>query len=110
MENPDLVLQETGNSQGSTDSRLAECFSRQAVLARPDHSEWSLLPEAIQIIYNRWHQPQMDLFEKRFRLPQFVSLVQDSLAWPVEGLGLPWEDLTPMPVSIVEAVKLRDYP
>ena len=29
MENPGLVLQETGDSQSQTYSRLAECYSRQ---------------------------------------------------------------------------------
>ena len=37
MENPDLVLQETGDSQGTTHSRLAECGSRQAMQAGPYH-------------------------------------------------------------------------
>ena len=37
VNNPDLVLQETGNSQGPIYSRPAECGSRQAIQARPDH-------------------------------------------------------------------------
>ena len=37
VENPDLVFQETGDSQSLTHSRLAECGSRQAIQARPDH-------------------------------------------------------------------------
>ena len=39
VENPDLVQQETGNSQSSTDPRLAECDSRQAIQARSDHPD-----------------------------------------------------------------------
>ena len=38
VENPDLVCQETGNSQGSTHPRSAECDSRQTIQTRPDHS------------------------------------------------------------------------
>ena len=37
MENPDLVLKKAGDSQSPTHSRLAECHSRQANQARPDH-------------------------------------------------------------------------
>ena len=39
VENPDLVYQETGDSQSSTHPRLAECDSRKAIQARPDHSD-----------------------------------------------------------------------
>ena len=38
VENPDLVFQETGDSQGPTHTRLAECGSRQGIRARPVHS------------------------------------------------------------------------
>ena len=39
VENPDLVCQETGNSQSSTHPRPAECDSRQIVQTRPDHPD-----------------------------------------------------------------------
>ena len=58
----------------------------------------------------------MDLFATRFKdkLPQFVSPVSDSLAWVVNALSLPWEDLDPYafpPVAILGKVveKLKDY-
>ena len=38
VENPDLVCQETCNSQGSTHPKSAECDSRQTIQTRPDHS------------------------------------------------------------------------
>ena len=38
VENSDLVYQKTGDSQGPTHPRPAECGSRQAIQARPDHS------------------------------------------------------------------------
>ena len=37
LENLDLVFQKTGDSQSLTYSRAAECGSRQAIRARPDH-------------------------------------------------------------------------
>ena len=38
VENPVLVHQETGNSQGTSHPRPAECDSRQAIQTWPDHS------------------------------------------------------------------------
>ena len=39
MENPDLVYQQSSNSKGPTHSRPAECGSRQAIQAGPDHPD-----------------------------------------------------------------------
>ena len=44
MENPYLVLQETGYSQSSTHFRLAECDRRQAIQARPHHPDRMVPP------------------------------------------------------------------
>ena len=44
MENPYPVLQETGDPQGPTHSRPAECGSRQTILARPDHPDRVVSP------------------------------------------------------------------
>ena len=44
VENPDLVYQETGYSKSLTYSRPAECGSRQAIQARPDHSNRIVSP------------------------------------------------------------------
>ena len=44
MENLDLVHQETSNSQSPTHSRPAECGSRQAIQARPEHSNRVVSP------------------------------------------------------------------
>ena len=81
MENPDLVLQETGDPQGPTQSRLAECGSRQAIQARPDHPDRVVLPEVFQLICTRWHEPQIDLFAVMFKnkWPHFVSPVPEPL-------------------------------
>ena len=80
-------------------------------------TEWSLLTEVFQTICIRWHRPQIDLFATKFnnKLPQFVSLVPDSLATAVDALSLPWEDLDAYvfpPVAILGKVveKLLDSP
>ena len=77
--------------------------------------EWSLLSEVFQLIYNRWHQPVIDLFATRFnnKLTQFVSSVSDPLAWAVNALSLSWEDLDPYAFPLVAilvkvVVKLQD--
>ena len=44
LENPDLVLQETGISQALTHSRPAECGSRQSIQVRPDHPNGMVTP------------------------------------------------------------------
>ena len=39
VENPYLLYQDTGNSQGSTHPRPADCDNRQSIQTRPDHSD-----------------------------------------------------------------------
>ena len=54
LENPDLWLQETSDSQGPAHYRPAECGRK---LSRPDQiiqTEWSVLPEVFQLICTRW--------------------------------------------------------
>ena len=97
LENPDLVPKKAGYFQGLIHSKLAECGSRQAIQARPDHPNRVVSPprEVFQSIGNRWYQPQIDLFRTRFnnKLTQFVSSVPDPLAKTVDVLSLSWEDL-----------------
>ena len=62
---------------------IADKLSR---LGQTIQTEWSLHPEVFQAICSRWHQPQVDLFATK--LPQFVSLVPDPQAWPVDALSL----------------------
>ena len=71
---------------------VADKLSR---LGQTIQTEWSLLPEVFQALCNRWHRPQINLFATRFnhKLPQFVSPVPDPLAYAVDALTLPWEDL-----------------
>ena len=106
VENPDLVLQEIGDSS-PTHSKPAECHSNKlSSLGQTIQTEWSLLPEDFHAMCSRLHQPQVDLFPTRFnnKLPQLVSPVLDPQAWAVYALSLPWEDLNPyafLPVAIL---------
>ena len=84
-----MLLEETGNSQGPTHSRLAECGSRQTIQSRPGHS--NRVVSSARGLPVDMHQPQADLFATWFnnKLLQFVSPVPDSLAWAVDALSLP---------------------
>ena len=117
VENPDLVYEKTGYTQSPTHSRLTECGSRKlSRLAQTIKTEWSLLPEVLKAICNRWHQPQVDLFATSFnnKLANFVSPVLDPLAWAFDALSLPWQDLDqcafPLVAILSKVVKLQDYP
>ena len=78
-------------------SRLNVVADKLCKLGQTIQTERSLLPEVFQLICNRWHPPQIDLFAKRFnnKLAQFVSPVPDPLAWAVDALSLSWEDMDP---------------
>ena len=51
MNNPDLVLQETGDCQSQTHSRPAECDSRQTIQARLDHPNRVVPPPSSLPVY-----------------------------------------------------------
>ena len=113
VEHPDLVCQETGDSQGPSHPRPSKCDSRQTVQTWPDNSDrivpsfWGL-PSNMQPV-----APASSGFNNK--LPRFVSLVPDPQAWAVDALSLPWEDLDPYafpPAAILGKVveKLQDYP
>ena len=90
--NPDLVFQETGDSQSSTHSRAAECHGKLSRLGQTIQTEWSLHPDVFQAICSRWHQLQVDLFVTRFnnKLSHFIALIhpiQWTIAYPV---GADW--------------------
>ena len=93
LENPDQVLQETGNSQGPTHSKLAECGGKLSRLGQVIQTEWYLLPDVFQLICTKWHQPQVDLFA--MKLIRFVSPVPNFLPMAVDALSLPWDYLDP---------------
>ena len=112
VENPVLVHQETGNSQGTSHPWLAERDSRQAIQTWPDHSDGMVpSPRGVQS-----YMLPVDLFATRFnnKLPQFVSPLLDPQAWAVDAL-ITWENLDPYafpPAAILGKVveKLQDYP
>ena len=121
VENPDLVFQKTGYSKSPTHSRPAECGSRQAILARPDHSNRVVspprgLPNNMQMVAPTPDRPicyDKSLFNNK--MAQFVSPVPDPLAWAVDALSLPWEDLDPYAFPLVAILgkvveKLQDHP
>ena len=110
VENPDLVFQETGDSQGPTHSRLAECGSRQAIQMRPDPFKQSGLSfqSSSSQVCSRCHRPQIDL-----QVTLFVSPVPNPLSWAIDALSLPWEDLDayafPLAAILAKVVeKLQD--
>ena len=60
-----------------------------------DQTEWFLSQQVFNLWCSRWARPHVDLFATRFnhKLPKFVSPVPDPIAWAVEALSLPLEDL-----------------
>ena len=79
-------------------------------------TEWSLLQEVFDLLCQRWHKPEVDLFATRFnhKLPRFVSPLLDRLVWKVDALTLQWDNLDAYafsPVAILGQVvtKLLDH-
>ena len=58
-------------------------------------TEWSLSQQVFNLLCSKWVRPKVDLFATQFnhKLPMFVSLVLDQMAWAVDALSLPWENL-----------------
>ena len=112
------MYQKTSDSQSLTYSRLTECDSRQAIQARPDHSNGMVspsrgLPVNTQQVVPAPNRPICPRFNNK--LPLFVSPVLDPLASAVDALSLPWEDLDANafpPAAILDRVvkKLQDCP
>ena len=96
--------------------QLNELAVKLSRLGQIIQMEWSLLPEVFQLICTKWHHSHIDLFAVRFnKLSLFVPPVPDPLAWAMDALSLPWEDLDPYmfpPIAILGKVvtKLRDFP
>ena len=62
VENPDLVFQETGNTQGPTHSTPVGCGIKLSRLGQTIQTEWSILPNIFQLICSRWHQPHIFIY------------------------------------------------
>ena len=75
--------------------RLTAVVDKLSRLGQTIQTEWSHLPQIVQRICEKWHQPQIDLFATRFnnKLPLFVSPVPDPMATAIDALSLPWGDL-----------------
>ena len=104
MENPDLVFQETGYSQGPAHSRPAECGSRQAIQAGSDHPHRVVLPSRGLPVYMHQVAPTPNRpFVARFnnQLLLFVSPVPDCIAWTMDGLGYFGRMWTPVHVNVL---------
>ena len=119
MENPVLVHQEIGNSQGTSHPRPAKHDSRQAIQTWPDHlnrvvpsprsvSSY-MLPVALAssgLVCHQIQQQTSTVCVTGSRPPQ---------AWEVDALSLSWENLDPYafpPAAILGKLveKLKDYP
>ena len=97
VENPDLVCQETGNSQSSTHSSPSECDSKQAIQTKPDHSDRMVpsprgLPSYMLPVAPALSRPVCQVQQQTTTV---VSPVTEPQAWAVDVLSLSWEDLEP---------------
>ena len=115
VENLDLVHQETSNTQSQTHPRPAECGSRQAIQARPDHPNSDPSFQGFSRRYAASDTSLRPIATRFNKLSQFVSPILDPLAWAVDALSLPWDvpDVYAFPpVAILGKVieKLRDHP
>jgi hypothetical protein len=85
---------------------LADALSRRHQAL---HTEWTLNMCAVKQLFDKWGDPNVDLFATRMnnRLPVYVSPVQDPLAWQVDALSISWEGLSAYaypPVKILPQV------
>ena len=96
--------------------RLNVVADKLSRLDQTFQTEWSFLPEVVQLICTMWHQPQICLLTRfKNKLAHFMSPVPDHFAWGFDLLSLSWEDLDPYtfpPVTILgkAVAKLQDYP
>ena len=68
------------------------------MLSRPDRifpAEWTLCSRALQVVFDRWGTPEVDVFATSInhRLPQYYSPVPDSAALAVDGMSQSWDGL-----------------
>ena len=112
------MYQKIGYSQSPTHSRPTECVSRQAIQARPDHSDIVVspprgLPSDMQQVAPASNKPFCNKVQKQ--TGSICVTNSNPLAWAIDALILPWEDLDPYafpPAVILGKVveKLQDYP
>ena len=113
MENPDLVsLKQVTHSP--THSRPAECGSRYAIQARPDHPNGLVSPSRGLPVSMQQVAPALNrsIFHEVQQVTS-VSPVPDPLAWAMDALSLPWENAYAFPSAAIlgkVVAKLHDYP
>ena len=71
---------------------LADSLSRSKQI---QSTEWSLHPQVVKQLCQKWFTPHLDLFATRHnhKFPVFVSPVPDPQAWSVDALHLDWTNL-----------------
>ena len=59
-------------------------------------AEWSLLPRVFEAICGVFRRPHLDLFatQANAKLPLYISLVPDPMAWKQEAFQHPWDHLS----------------
>ena len=59
-------------------------------------TEWSLHPQMLKQICQKWFTPHVDLFAThlKHKLPLYVSPVPDPKAWDIDALNINWTGLT----------------
>ena len=118
VENLDLVFQEASDSQRLTHSKLAECYSRQAIQARPDHPDRMVSPSGGFPINMQHVAPSSNRSICHEVQQQVTSVCVTSTGSPSLGCGCTqpaWEDLDAYafpPAAILGKVveKLQDCP
>ena len=59
-------------------------------------TEWSLHPQVLKQICQKWFTPHVDLFATHLnhKLPLYVSPIPDPRAWDIDALNINWTNLT----------------
>jgi len=84
-------------------------------LSRPGQiltTEWTLSQRVLARIWSRWEKPVVDLFATQFnfRLPVYVSPVQDGQAWRIDAFSFAWTGLQAYafpPFALIHQVLLK---
>ena len=72
---------------------IADQLSREGLILL---TEWSLHQEVADALFEKWGQPNLDLFATRYnnKCRTYVSPVPDSQAWEVDALAIDWEGIS----------------
>lgn len=72
---------------------LADGLSRGRLKSRM--AEWSLHPKVVDLIWNKYYRPNIDLFAsaRNHKLPTYCAWTRDEGAWTMDSLSMSWEGL-----------------